>query len=156
MKNQNDTEKVLKKIENIKFKGNDDIEKHDKKKVLSKKTKFALTIILSAFVGALNGLFGGGGGMLVVPILTILCNLSEQKAHSSAILTILPLSITSGIIYLIRGDFVFSSGGWVSAGVILGGIIGTFVMKKLSNNTLAVIFYGVMIFAGISMLVTKL
>ena len=37
MKNQNDTEKVLKKIENLKFKGNDDIEKHDKKKILSKK-----------------------------------------------------------------------------------------------------------------------
>lgn len=131
-------------------------DKDKSKSEASGKLKFFLTIIFSVFVGAANGLFGGGGGMLVVPVLTLLCSLEEQKAHSSAILTILPLSLVSGIVYLIRGDFDLFSGGFVGAGVILGGILGTFVMKKLSNNTLAIIFYGVMIFAGISMLVTRL
>ena len=107
-------------------------------------------------VGAINGLFGGGGGMLVVPLFTVLMGLEEKRAHSSAILAILPLSLISGIIYLVRGDFTIYSGGFVTAGVILGGILGNFVMKKLSNNVLAIVFYAVMIFAGISSLVGTL
>lgn len=118
--------------------------------------KKILTLLLSVGVGAINGLFGGGGGMLVVPLFTVLMGLEEKRAHSSAILTILPLSLISGIIYLVRGDFTIYSGGFVTAGVILGGILGTFVMKKLSNNVLAIVFYAVMIFAGISSLVGAL
>ena len=118
--------------------------------------KKILTLLLSVGVGAINGLFGGGGGMLVVPLFAVLMGLEEKRAHSSAILTILPLSLISGIIYLVRGDFTIYSGGFVTAGVILGGILGTFVMKKLSNNVLAIVFYAVMIFAGISSLVGAL
>lgn len=118
--------------------------------------KKILTILLSVGVGAINGLFGGGGGMLVVPLFTVFMGLEEKRAHSSAILAILPLSLISGIIYLIRGDFTLYSGGFVTAGVILGGILGTFVMKKLSNNVLAIVFYAVMIFVGVSSLVGAL
>ena len=118
--------------------------------------KKILTLLLSVGVGAINGLFGGGGGMLVIPLFTVLMGLEEKRAHSSAILAILPLSLISGIIYLVRGDFTVYSGGFVTAGVILGGILGTFVMKKLSNNVLAIVFYAVMIFAGISSLVGAL
>lgn len=121
-----------------------------------KAVKSVLTFILSVTVGAINGLFGGGGGILVVPLFTLCLGLDEKRAHSSAILTILPLSLVSGIIYLVRGDFTLYSGGFVTAGVILGGILGTFVMKKLSNNVLAIVFYAVMIFAGISSLVGAL
>lgn len=120
---------------------------------IGKKAKYFLGVILSLAVGAINGLFGGGGGMLVVPLLTLLMGLDEKRAHSGAILVILPLSLVSGIIYLVRGDFTLYEGGLVSAGVILGGIIGTFAMKKLSDNTLAIIFYAIMIAAGISMFV---
>ena len=66
--------------------------------------KKILTLLLSVGVGAINGLFGGGGGMLVVPLFTVLMGLEEKRAHSSAILAILPLSLISGIIYLVRGD----------------------------------------------------
>ena len=120
---------------------------------LSKKWKIVLTVIASLFVGVANGLFGGGGGMLVIPIFTILLGLEEKLAHSSAILTILPLSLVSGIIYITQGNFTTPDGLWVGGGVILGGLIGTFVMKKLSNNALKIVFYTLMIIAGISTLV---
>lgn len=123
---------------------------------IGKVAKNILTIVVSFAVGAINGLFGGGGGMLVIPVMTLLLGLEEKKAHSSAILTILPLSLVSSLIYVIRGDFVLKSGGFVTAGVILGGILGTFVMKKLSNNVLSIVFYAIMIFAGISMLVNRI
>ena len=120
---------------------------------LGKKGRIVLTVIASVFVGIANGLFGGGGGMLVVPIFTILLGLEEKLAHTSAILTILPLSLVSGIVYITQGNFTVPNGLWVGGGVILGGLIGTFVMKKLSNNVLKIIFYTLMIVAGVSTLI---
>ena len=122
---------------------------------LSPKVKLALTVAVSLFVGVANGLFGGGGGMLVVPVFSILCGLEEKIAHSSAILTILPLSLVSGIIYACNGNFQSPQGFYVGAGVIVGGLIGTFLMKKFSGNLLRIIFYTLMIVAGITMLVGK-
>ncbi|MDE7191476.1 MAG: sulfite exporter TauE/SafE family protein [Clostridia bacterium] len=118
-----------------------------------KKGRIILTVIASLFVGVANGLFGGGGGMLVIPIFTILLGLEEKLAHSSAILTILPLSLVSGIVYIVQGNFSIPDGLWVGGGVIIGGLIGTFVMKKLSNNVLKIVFYTLMIIAGVSTLV---
>ncbi|MDE6189232.1 MAG: sulfite exporter TauE/SafE family protein [Clostridia bacterium] len=123
---------------------------------LSSKKRLILTIVASLFVGVANGLFGGGGGMLVIPIFSILCGLEEKIAHSSAILTILPLSLVSGIIYAYNGNFQTPQGYFVGAGVILGGLIGTFLMKKFSNNLLRIIFYTLMIIAGVTMLASKL
>ncbi len=123
---------------------------------LSPTLKFALTVGASLFVGVANGLFGGGGGMLVIPIFAVLCGLEEKIAHSSAILTILPLSLVSGIIYATHGNFQTPQGFYVGAGVIAGGLIGTFLMKKFSNNLLRIIFYTLMIIAGVTMLVGKL
>ena len=123
---------------------------------LGKKGRIVLTVIASLFVGVANGLFGGGGGMLVIPIFTLLLGLEEKLAHSSAILTILPLSIVSGIVYIVQGNFAVPSGLWVGGGVILGGLIGTFVMKKLSNNALKLVFYTLMIIAGVSTLFKNL
>ena len=133
-----------------------DKEKQDNSKGLKKSTKIVLSVIVSLFVGVANGLFGGGGGMLVVPIFTVLLGLEEKIAHSSAILTILPLSLVSGIIYAVNGQFQSPQGLYVGAGVIIGGLIGTFLMKKFSNNFLRIIFYTLMIIAGITMLVGKL
>lgn len=126
------------------------------KSIINTKIKFIFTIVLSSLVGVFNGLFGGGGGMLVVPILTVLCGLEAKKAHASAVLTILPLSIVSSIVYMLRGDFELKTGAFVGIGVVLGGIIGTFVMKKFSNNFLSILFYLIMIFAGIMTIVTKI
>lgn len=156
MKSYIDAKNNSKKVLKSSYTQNKTDDKNKSEDKSRKKIKLAFTIVISFLVGMINGLFGGGGGMLVVPVLTLLCNLDEQKAHSSAILTILPLSLVSGIVYLIRGDFELYTGGFVSLGVILGGLLGTFVMKKLSNNVLAIIFYGVMIFAGISMLVMRI
>lgn len=147
------SEKDIAKEQKIAKNENQQGKKGELREKNGKLLKNILAIALSVAVGAINGLFGGGGGMLVVPLFTVLMGLEEKKAHSSAILTILPLSLVSGIIYLVRGDFALYSGGFVTIGVILGGILGTFAMKKLSNNVLAIIFYAVMIFAGISSLV---
>ncbi len=116
------------------------------------KRKSVLGIISGSVVGFINGFFGGGGGMIVVPILTILFCLTEKQAHATAIAIILPVSLISSVIYIFNGHFNFNSGLAVLIGVVLGGVIGAFLLKKLSNNSIVKIFAIVMAIGGIKML----
>ena len=45
--------------------------------------------------GAVNGLFGAGGGMLLVPMLTTFTDLAEQEIFPCSVAVILPLCVVS-------------------------------------------------------------
>jgi len=90
--------------------------------------------------------------MIIVPILTLILAKQSKIAHATAILIILPMTIVSAVFYLIFGEFEIKTGLPVGIGVILGGIIGSILLKKLSCKWVTVIFILVMLFAGGKML----
>ena len=119
----------------------------------SNENKNLYAILTGALAGVINGLFGGGGGMVVVPMLVMLLKNEPKKAHATAILIILPLSIVSGLFYAAFGSVDLSVGIPVAIGVIAGGVLGALLLSKLSSKWLVVIFSIVMAAAGIKMLV---
>ena len=119
--------------------------KNNKKTVL-------IAILTGALAGVINGLFGGGGGMLVVPMLANLLKYQSKKAHATAILIILPISIVSGLIYCVFGSFEIKVGLPVVIGSVIGGGLGAFLLSKLSSKWVIYIFCVVMFVAGGKML----
>ena len=118
-----------------------------------KKFKEKLFLILAgSFTGVCNGLFGGGGGMITVPFLTILCGYEPKKAHATAIAVILPVSVISAVIYVIKGYFKLKLSLAVGIGVVLGGVIGALLLKRFSNSVIEKIFAGIMVVASIKLL----
>ena len=55
-----------------------------------KNIKKSQIVILGALIGIINGFFGGGGGMIVVPLLTEKFGFSQKQAQATAIFVILP------------------------------------------------------------------
>ena len=118
-----------------------------------KKDKTKLYAVLKGCVaGFLNGVFGGGGGMIVVPMLIYLLGCPPQKAHATAIFIILPLSIISGLFYLSFGVLMPSLALPTVVGVVGGGAFGALLLCKLSNKWLVIIFSVVMALAGLRLL----
>ena len=117
-----------------------------------KKSAVAATIFSALLTGVANGLFGGGGGMLAVPAYTFFCGEETKKAHATAVAAILPLSAISAAIYIANGNFEPSFGYYVGGAVIAGGVIGSFLLKKISSGLLEFVFYAIMLLAGIRML----
>ena len=120
--------------------------------------KYSLKTILISIgaglmVGFVNGFLGAGGGMLLVPILTLLLGLNSRVAHSTAVFVIAPICLVSGITYVIKGVIDWSILLPVAIGTIVGGIAGTFLLKKLKNDVINIIFWCVMIGSGIWMLI---
>lgn len=104
-------------------------------------------------IGFANGFFGGGGGMLLVPLLTFAAKLEEKKSHATAIAIILPLSVLTAVIYTIKGTGNLNAGLIAGGGVIAGGVLGAFLLNKLNNITISIIFYILMIAAGVRMII---
>ena len=117
-----------------------------------RKKKAILLAVCGLAVGAVNGLFGAGGGMLAVPVLTFAAGPGEKKAHATAIAGILPLCLVSTGVYAGRGTFDYSGLPPTIAGVLIGGLTGAVALKKLSAPVLNFLFYGLMLFAGVKMM----
>ena len=113
-----------------------------------KKGRGIVRIVLAALAGAANGFFGAGGGMLVVPCLQFACGTETRRSHATAIAVVLPLSVISSVIYLLRGagdtTHLFS----IAIGVTVGGALGALLLRKVPKGLLTILFYGVMIYAG--------
>jgi uncharacterized membrane protein YfcA len=112
----------------------------------------ALLGAIGLITGFVNGFFGGGGGMIIVPLLIYVNKEAVKKAHATALLIILPVSIVSAAFYFSFGSLDYSillkSGG----GVIAGGLIGALLLPKMSNNIIKIVFSAVMLAAGIKMI----
>lgn len=102
-------------------------------------------------VGFINGLLGAGGGMIAVPVLKKL-GFSQKDAQANAIAVILPISVISAALYLLQGNVTFSDALIYIPGGVIGTIIGTFLLSKLSSKTLKRIFGAFMVFAGVRLL----
>lgn len=107
--------------------------------------------ICGTAVGAANGLFGGGGGMIAVPLLSSLMNYEERSAHATAILIIAPVSLVSAIVYIIAGYAYAHIAIPAAIGMTAGGALGAFSLNKLPLAAVKIIFIAVMLAAGIRM-----
>lgn len=113
-----------------------------------KNTKLAILGVIS---GLANGLFGSGGGSIIVPGMQKL-GIEQHKSHASAIAIILPLTVISTIVYLRTHRAEWAVIVWVSVGGTLGGLIGAKLLNKISGNLLHKIFGAFMIVAALRMI----
>ncbi len=113
--------------------------------------KFWICAIGGIVSGFCNGLFGSGGGTIVVPFLEDFLKLNPKKAHATTILIILVYTLISLGFYAFSGTLDFPLSLKVSAGGVLGGLLGAKFLNKLSFQTIHKIFGFFMIVAAVRM-----
>ena len=118
-----------------------------------KRKKTAIAVVGGIFTGAINGIFGGGGGMICVPLLNKALGEKTKVSHASAILVILPITIASAVMYIMGGFFEVVPTAYTTIGVVAGGLLGAFTLKKLNAQVVALVFAIMMVAAGIKMII---
>ncbi len=107
--------------------------------------------VFGLLIGLVNGLLGAGGGIIAVPLLKKI-GLDQKSAHANAVAVILPITILSAILYLVK-DYVSVLDALIYIpGGIIGSLIGTYILKKISPILLRRIFGGFMVYAGVRLL----
>lgn len=103
--------------------------------------------------GLVNGCFGGGGGMVLVPLLNGWCGLQQKKALATCVAAILPFCVLSAAIYVLRTDF-----DWLLAlpyliGGALGGAVGGRLFQNVSALWLRRLFALFLLYGGVRYLI---
>ena len=80
--------------------------------------------IAGTAAGLANGLFGGGGGMVFLPILSRWGGLSQRKLYATCVGVIFPVCLVSAAVYLFRGELSLLAALPYLAGGAVGGFVG--------------------------------
>ena len=88
------------------------------------------TALAGGVAGTVNGLFGAGGGMILVPMLSGNPDFSDEEIFSSSIVIILPICIVS-LLTSSRGILPWHTAWPFLLGGILGGILAGYLGKRI-------------------------
>jgi len=103
--------------------------------------------VIGLAAGLANGLFGAGGGTILVPAQEKFLQLETHKAHATTLAVVLPLCIISAVVYTWGVDVNWGALLAVSAGGVIGGLLGAKLLNKLSGAWLNMLF-GVFLAVG--------
>ncbi len=112
------------------------------------------TVILVAIgvvVGLLSGLFGIGGGTVIVPALVWL-GFSQRNAAATSMLAIVPTSISGVLSYAYNGNVDWIAAMLLFCGMFVGGQIGSWLLSRLPELVLRWVFVAFLIFVVINQL----
>ncbi len=107
--------------------------------------------IIGVFTGFINGIFGSGGGTLLVPILNNIIKIEEHKSHATALAIIIFLTTTSSVVYISKGTYDLSLTSKVAVGTVIGGLVGAKLLYKVTGKFLRISFGIIMIIAALRM-----
>ena len=95
-------------------------------------TKKNLGLIIAGFsAGAINGVFGAGGGMILVPMLTMLAQIDDEDIFSTSVAIIFPICITSLIVSPGLNNLPLGSAWPYMLAAIPGGLLAGRFNKKI-------------------------
>jgi uncharacterized membrane protein YfcA len=103
--------------------------------------KRLLGIVASGIgIGVLTGLFGVGGGFVIVPALVLLLGLSMPVAVGTSLLVIALTSAVALAAHLVSGSIDWPVAGSFAAAAIVGALAGSRIGRRLSSERLMHIF----------------
>lgn len=97
---------------------------------------FLLCIGVGLLAGLLSGLFGVGGGTVIVPLLVLLLGFDQRRAAGTSLAAIVPTASVGVISYAVGGDVAWIPALILAAGAVIGAQIGTWLLPKLSQTAL--------------------
>ena len=106
-------------------------------------------LTIGALAGVANGLFGSGGGLFLVPLLTAWAGMKQKHAFATSIAVITPLSAVSLVVFWLHGSLDFSLAWPYLVGGALGGIVSGFFFKNMSATLLRRLFGILLLYGGI-------
>ncbi|WP_257131650.1 sulfite exporter TauE/SafE family protein [Bacillus sp. AFS017336] len=116
----------------------------------------SLAISLSICVGIISGLFGIGGGILLVPMMAFLFGFPPQLAVATSMFVVMFTTLGSSISYITLGEVNFYYILLLIPGAWFGGKIGAFINQKLKTETIALILRSVVLLYGIKLIVENI
>jgi hypothetical protein len=106
--------------------------------------------LVGCVVGVAGGLFGVGGGVLLVPLLVLLFQFNQHEAQGTSLVALVPPTGLLGFLnYYHAGQVDWTVGLLLMPGVFFGGILGSKLAQTISPRRMRQIFAGFLLLMGV-------
>ena len=104
--------------------------------------------------GLLSGLFGVGGGIVMVPAMVLVAGMTQQRAAASSLASIVPIAAVGAVIFGRADSVDLPAAGILIVGSLIGVQIGARLMPRIGDDRLRIGFAVLMIAIALTMLVS--
>jgi uncharacterized membrane protein YfcA len=108
--------------------------------------------LLGLVAGFLSGLFGVGGGILIVPVLVLALGMDQRLAHGTSLAAVLPIAASGLIGFALEDSVDWPVALALTLGAMVGAVIGTKLLHVLSPTVLARAFGAILLISAIRLI----
>lgn len=118
---------------------------------MNRKMALDACVLLTGLLGGIaSGMFGIGGGTIMVPILGLLLGFSQHRAQGTSLIALIPpTGLLAVLAYGKMGYVDWRIGLLLIPGVFLGGIAGGNIAKRIPAATMRRVFAVLMFIFGV-------
>ncbi|WP_309129695.1 sulfite exporter TauE/SafE family protein [Microbacterium sp.] len=93
-------------------------------------------VFIGLIAGLLSGLFGVGGGTVIVPLLVLMLRFDQRRAAGTSLAAIVPTASVGVISYAMSGSVAWIAALILAAGAVVGAQIGSRMLPRISQTAL--------------------
>lgn len=112
-------------------------------------------VLVGALGGLLAGVFGVGGGIVMVPLFVLFLGLDQRTAVTTSLLAIIPISVLGALGYATGGSVDWVAGLVIGLGSIVGGQIGVRLLPYVPVPALQVGFAAMLLYSAYRLLLPE-
>lgn len=117
--------------------------------MLDARARWLGILAAAAIAGICGGLFGIGGGTLLVPILALLFSFDQQSAQGTSLIALVPpTGLLAFLAYYHAHQVNITAGLLLIPGVFFGGIVGGKIANALTPHRMRVVFAALLFVLG--------
>src|ERR1700721_737837 len=110
-------------------------------------TLLFVTSIVAGFLGALTGL---GGGVVIVPVLTLLFKVDIRYAIGASLVSVIATSSGAAVAYVREGPSNIRIGMFLEIATTLGALLGAYLTARVSTHWIAIVFGIVLLYSAVA------
>lgn len=111
-------------------------------------------VVVGLVAGFLSGIFGVGGGILIVPALVIALRIDQRLAHGTSLAAVIPIALSGTVGYALDDKIDWAAAICLVLGAAtLGAMLGTHLLSILPHRQLAIAFATVLALTAVRLVV---
>ena len=114
-----------------------------------------MKLILIGFIAGLSsGLFGVGGGLVMVPLLVWLCSFEQRRAHATSLAAIILIAGVAAGVFAVDGAVDLGTGLILAVGALVGAPLGARLLARTDADRVRIAFGIFQVIVGVTLVLS--
>jgi uncharacterized membrane protein YfcA len=109
--------------------------------------------VIGTLAGLFSGLFGVGGGTVIVPLLVLWMAYEERVATATSLAAIIVIASVAATVQAVYGNVEWGDAALVGIPAVVGVVGGTWLQQRVPQRTLSLLFAALLVAAAVDLVV---